>query len=823
MTTLAEVRESERSIGADPKVERFKARLDPQFLEETAGWDEGSRTLTIQPGQPLLAWTPCINAICSAEAILTSGLCSLCHNKWNRSKLPLDEFVGSEEAEKKKPRERCSVLNCARMWSSSVSQLCGPHRSRFRKLGLSMEEFFAHPLVKPMSPLGICGVLACSRERELTTSPYCQAHKTKWKRLVRDGEPEASDEARWTRTEAPTLTTPGVVSLLGLSPLLIAEVLFALQERIGQEVKVSPQKLRSTVNWLRRQEFWSLMDVPDGERTGKKNTAAIHARLLRDHVIHALLDPEVERRKPDRWDARAWGHRGALVFTGISQKWLREAAMIWIVDELPRHYGKSATRFLQAHIGAVGRLSKSLRAFREDCGEIPTAVDRADIENFLGRLTFQVSQHDSDMTENLRWNTLRMLRKLLNGTRALGASRPGGPMAGVSEDFALRETDVPKEDKRKKPRDLPAVVMRQVCGQLDQLEEAASREVRVAIDLMIDTGRRPDEICTLEWDCLATDSKGKYELIWTNIKCNRLGIRLPIAQATVDVIRNQQQRVRARFPETPLSELVLLPAPIRNPRGTRSVAMGTVGERHSEWVAEMPPLLMEDGKTEFDRSKVVMYAYRHSYAQRHADAGVPIDQLRKLMDHDLLESTRRYYRVTEERTRKAVDTVARFHFDRHGNRIWREARQLMESEHMRRGLESVPVPFGGCEEPSNVQAGGGECPIRFRCVGCDHFNTDVSYLPDLERYLSDLLQTRERIAALTTADEWAKAEAMPSEHEIQRVRRLIANVKESLAELEIEEQDQVQEATVTIRKSRAVMLGMPRVGQAVPDVRPERP
>ncbi|MCX5425726.1 hypothetical protein [Streptomyces sp. NBC_00078] len=275
MTTLAEVRESERSIGADPKVERFKARLDPQFLVEAAGWDEDSRTLTIQPGHPLLAWTPCINAICSAEAILTSGLCSLCQSKWNRSKLPLEEFVGSAEAEKKKPRERCSVLNCARMWSSSVSKLCGPHRSRFRKLGLSMEEFFAHPQVKPMPPLGICGVLACSRERELTTSPYCQAHKTKWKRLVRDGEPEASDEARWARTEAPTLTSPGVVPLLGLSPLLVVEVLFALQERIGQEVKVSPQKLRSTINWLRRQEFWSLMGLCCAIRCGGKAGSAM--------------------------------------------------------------------------------------------------------------------------------------------------------------------------------------------------------------------------------------------------------------------------------------------------------------------------------------------------------------------------------------------------------------------------------------------------------------------------------------------------------------------------------------------------------------------
>lgn len=31
---------------------------------------------------------------------------------------------------------------------------------------------------------------------------------------------------------------------------------------------------------------------------------------------------------------------------------------------------------------------------------------------------------------------------------------------------------------------------------------------------------------------------------------------------------------------------------------------------------------------EFDKRKIVPYAYRHTYAQRHADAGVGIDVLR---------------------------------------------------------------------------------------------------------------------------------------------------------------------------------------------------
>jgi hypothetical protein len=57
-----------------------------------------------------------------------------------------------------------------------------------------------------------------------------------------------------------------------------------------------------------------------------------------------------------------------------------------------------------------------------------------------------------------------------------------------------------------------------------------------------------------------------------------------------------------------------------------------------------------------------------------------------------------------------------------------------------------------------VQAGGGACPVRFRCAGCDHFRTDVSYLPDLTGYLDDLLRTRERLAAaIDGVDERVRA------------------------------------------------------------------
>ena len=72
-----------------------------------------------------------------------------------------------------------------------------------------------------------------------------------------------------------------------------------------------------------------------------------------------------------------------------------------------------------------------------------------------------------------------------------------------------------------------------------------------------------------------------------------------------------------------------------------------------------------------------------------------------------------------------------------------------------------------------MQAGGRACPFRFRCVGCDHFRTDVSYLPDLTAYLHDLLRDRERALAATDLDDWAKTEAAPSEDEIRKVKDLI--------------------------------------------------
>jgi hypothetical protein len=132
----------------------------------------------------------------------------------------------------------------------------------------------------------------------------------------------------------------------------------------------------------------------------------------------------------------------------------------------------------------------------------------------------------------------------------------------------------------------------------------------------------------------------------------------------------------------------------------------------------------------------------------------------------------------------------------------------------------VAVPFGICTEPSNVQAGGGACPYRLRCLGCGHFRTDTSYLPELRAYLDRLLADRERVLAATDLDDWAKTEATPSTTEITKVHQLIHRLEHDLDNLTDEEHQQIRDAIAVLRKTRQVVhLGLPTIPAAMVDVR----
>jgi integrase len=791
------------------------AVVDPLFLAE-AGWDAARLVLYPPPGHPLLGRPVCRAEGCSTTAADRSRVCASCRRRLGEHGLDVDQIESLPARARERGPGACRVDGCLREWEATRTGLCRSHLDQQQQLGIGVEEFCAHPRTGPLAPCDPCAVAACTRQRRHRDGLYCAAHQIRL-RNAKEHDPGLV-EGHWQLTE-PAIGRGGEVSLRGLPARVVAEVLFGLQQRCRLDATMTDDAmLRALCNDVRGQRVASLAEyvIPDGrglEFTGLANCLAGHAR-------RALASPETEVVK-DEWDLVVLGHSGTVSFTGISQRWLREAAKRWAADDLPRRRvrpGRRTSAGLSArhHVGCLVRLSESLRA-RPDRGELPAALGRADMEAFLHRLAYLESV--GRISGDARIRACREVRAVLTRIRAMGLTRPGGIAAGLGDDFVLGLGDVPLKPEPAEPhRDLPPEIMRQLCAHLGRL---TSPVMRTAVELAIDTGRRPEEICALDFDCLARDEDGMPVLVYDNHKANRPGRRLPISEHTAALVTAQRQRVRDCYPDTPVGELKLLPTDRRNPGGRRAITAFSLGFAHRAWVDRLPVLRAADG-VEFDKAKIVLYAYRHSYAQRHADAGVPVEVLAELMSHRKLETTSGYYRVGRERRREAVDRVAAMQFDRHGNRVWRQARALLDSERVRRGIGEVAVPFGVCAEPSNVKAGGGACPFRFRCAGCDHFRTDVSYLPDLQAYLDDLLRTRERLLATAELDEWARAEAMPSDDEITRIRRLIARIGSGMDELVPHDREQVEQAVAVVRRHRSVMLGMPRVRQTLPDLRPER-
>jgi len=519
---------------------------------------------------------------------------------------------------------------------------------------------------------------------------------------------------------------------------------------------------------------------------------------------------EAEQAK-DIWAMSLFGHNGRLDFTAISQPWLREGAKQWAIHDLIRRRGEGVTTVLRAHVAALAGLSESLRAHRSDRGLIIGELGRPDIELFLQRLAYL--EHCDKITALSRSLSCRKAHHALRQMRLLGLTRAGDPLSGLPDDFALRREDIPRRPDRQTPnRALPPEILAQLCAELPLLRTRASKVLAVAIELLIDTGRRPSEILNLPLNCLGRDRDDNYVLVYDDLKNNRPGRRLPITQATAELITAQQQAIRERFPDRNPAALVLLPSDQPNPNGRRPMARHRIGRAHRDWLAALPsPLWRSDGSS-YDPTTITPYSYRHTYAQRHADAGVALDVLAELMGHELLSSTQTYYQVGEKRRRAAVDRLANHRFDRHGNHVWHDAQALLDDEHARHALGQVSVPYGTCHEPSNVQAGGGACPFRFRCVGCDHFHTDPSHLPELKAYLHDLLRDRERVLAATDLENWARTEALPSEEEIRRVKELVHRVEEHLEQLTPAERADITNAISALRRTRQVTsLGMPTI------------
>jgi len=808
--------------------DRLAATIDYPLLVG-AGWDPATQALTPDREHPLLGYPVCRVSGCEWEAWDPGGLCTGCRDRFRVDVgADVEVFCAQGAPRRNRSRDRRCLVCRTPGFERPVgtNELClscdGQRRRRRQSVAAYVSGDDVFPAAAPRPGLGVCTVAACQRLAARPGSGLCGAHDAAWRLADRP------DLAAFRRASSPCLGDhSGRVVLAGLEENVIVELLYGVQAALAEGRRVMPTTLRHVVNHLRRAPV-TLTSVADGLATAPRRTpVAWLLAFTADRVALARSSPELEQAK-DVWDLRLWGGAGRLSFTDggisnraggrpsrpITQPWLKKAAQAWAAEALAT---KTAGP-VRAVVVALGLFSEHL-ARRAD-GELdPAGLSHRDITDFLTRLGHL--ERAGVVSRHVRDATLNLLTRFLRDCREMGLTHPGGVLTALPDDVVLRRAERPRGLRRDDEvgRALPESVLAQLLtpDNLDALERLAGASVRAAVELAAGVGRRTGELCMLRWDCLDYDEhlgadgqrRASPVLMHDMPKVDKHGCRLPIHDREAAIITAQQSRVRATFPSTPIDRLALFPRPLTNPDGSQPLATAQLQRAMRAWVTALPCLDGIDRDAAglllpFPRERVFPYAFRHSFAQRHADAGTPVDTLKELLGHDTVRTTLGYYRVTAKRKRQAQDRLGPLQIDARGHRVRPGLKVLADTEAAREQVGQVAVPFGVCTEPSNVGAGGHSCPFRHRCTGCEYFRTDLSFTPELRGYLTGLLADRERLAVTVPAlAEWARRDAAPTEEEIDAVRQLLRANDEVIAALDEEDRAAVQAAITTIRTQRA--------------------
>jgi integrase len=611
----------------------------------------------------------------------------------------------------------------------------------------------------------------------------------------------------------------GVLVFAGLSERAQNEILFGLQQAQRHERSIREADVRAIVEWMRDEHIESCVTF-DAAELPLVRSASDFLTWIQRRLRWQLTSPEEERRK-DIWDLMVFdqtdaarARRRTLDFTGIHQDWLREVAKSWAYAKMPT----VETYWTKTVVADVVLLSDAIAAGPAG-GHSPGAVGRADVERFFHLVRGRNQPNGKPYSGATRQAMVHHVRSFLADAATLGllADVPTGfaILKGEGVKVVLAERDVGR-------RSIPESVIAELDSHLDLLGHHPVRGPaaalgpqlqRLAYELLRDTGRRIGEIARLRIDCIWRDSDGSPWLLYDNRKSGRLDRRIPIFESLAHSIEQTAGDIAALFPDTPRSAVALFPAQVQNRLGRRCMPGSTLAKWLHTWVGKIPGLadqvFDDDGELRsFPDVRVHPHAFRHAYAQRLADSGAPLDVTQKLMDHGSPMTTQGYYEVSRPRLRKAVHAVEKITVDRDGMR----PRRASVDPIITTGVRAVAVPYGLCREPSNVKAGGQDCPIRYQCAGCGHFETNPSYLPELRERLDQLLRSREAGLAMGAA-EWA----LPHQQEIDRYREMITDMEDRLAQLDEDERRTIDEATTLLRqtrRSRTVFLGSLPTGGA---------
>jgi integrase len=657
-----------------------------------------------------------------------------------------------------------------------------------------------------------CVVVGCTRQQATVTS-LCGLHRVRWKAAEKGASATGRlDLDTWAASQHP-YTAMHEFSLAGLHPTFRLELLHGLQQRDLRGGKVDPQAVRWVVFNLHH--LPSLVTAPAEELDALDRKAYSNAKaFLREARWAAEVAHErfrgIDPADKTTWDLVAVGipssaslsgrrrNVGTVDFNQFPQAWIRELTWEWARATRPT--SKTLGHRLRACKIASNALSQ-----RPGGGTDIAALQFADMTVVAAAFRALLSKDGTPLLAKTRRDLLIAFYEVLD------FGRENGFLDRMSGSFTRHAShripdEEPNEDEIGKA--LPESVIHQLDAELDLIGHnfvyglMAPPDVTAMFTavytILRDTGRRPHEVARLRLNCIECED-GDYFLIWDNGKGRRNRRRLPIPASTAHAIL-QWREYRLTLEAPASSRDYLFPA-ISDDGGVPHLRPGNLARAIRAWADSIPvinsTILKADGTPlPFDRSLIIPYAFRHSYAQRHADAGIDIDVLRELMDHKHIQTTLGYFKVSLKRKREAVDTMRLHVVDRSGRPAPMASATAYEAR-------SVAVPFGNCIEPSNVRAGGKACAIRFQCAGCGFYRPDPSYIPAVEDHVRSLKADLQTARAMDAADFVLRN----LQDQLDAFKDVVARMEAGLDELPADEQEAIAQASAVLRKVRATAGG----------------
>jgi site-specific recombinase XerD len=715
VTTLAPVRLAHIEPSGAPGTDRTRL---PVLLEQVLRPEFRPFLLFAAVGDEVLGHPPCKVPACGRPGPMV-GLCAAHLTRWyTAGKPPIEEWAATAApaVRGRSPLLSCIVNSCRR--GRAAYALCALHHAHWIRAGRPPVESWLASVAPVVDGDRLdCAVDRCQLLAESARSALCREHGDRWRGAGRPPLPVFSD---WCAAVG-----QHCFDLRQMPPGLARELQYGLQCRSEERAaKAVPRDLRPLIRYLSDAQPDSLLDEPAEvllarmPPSGRRSTLAAFVRFtircLEDLLAGIGWDNEYGR---DQWVLRRLNlktdNTATIYFVGIAQPWLRELAKRWCRHRLVTGLTPST---VACGARAVASLAQHLEKYPAAGPRTAGAagLDRQLLEGWLASLS-------ADLGPPARRLRIGAVATFLQAIRQhqWAPDLPAGAVI-VAEDYPRRAAML--------PRALPEYVMAQLESPAN-LARITDPRIQLVTELIMRTGLRLRDALTLPTDCLLRDHQEGTYFRYVNRKMRREAV-VPIDDALGAAITAQQQAVRDRWADSP----VLFPRSLANPDGKHPVGANAYYDQLGRWLVTCN-IHDEQGHP----VHLTPHQWRHTFATRLINQEVPLEVVRRLLDHTSHATTSHYARI--------CDTTVRQHWERarkvnhRGEPLTLAADSpLADAAWMKQNIAraTMALPNGYCGLPLRQK-----CPHANACLDCPVFVTTAEFLP---QHHSQLDATRTLIA-----------------------------------------------------------------------------